>query len=198
MNPAIFLDRDGTINIEKNYLYQIKQFEYIDGAIEALQLFARMGFMLVIITNQSGIARGYYTDQDFGQLSRWMLEDLSSKGIKIQKIYYCPHYQKGNIPQYAVPCNCRKPGTGLFWQAEKDLEIDMENSYAIGDKPRDLAICTESGVQGILLDGRDLNIIRDSNILWNTKKLIWQCKNLVDAAGRIKAFEQEKKHYGTG
>lgn len=193
MNPAIFLDRDGTINVEKKYLYQIKEFEYITGAIEAMRLFTQMGFILAVITNQSGIARGYYTERDFWHLSEWMKKDLLKKGIPIRKIYYCPHYEEGRVFPYAVACNCRKPGTDLFWQAKEELQIDMKNSYAIGDKPRDLSVCVESEAQGILLDERDLNTIQDFQILQHTRKTIWQCGSLLEAAEMIADFRQRKK-----
>ncbi len=149
-NKAIFLDRDGTINVDKNYLYKLEDFEYINGAVEGLRLLCEMGYLLVIITNQSGIARGYYTEEDYFKLDSWMKKDLLDKGIRIAESYYCPHLREGKVKTYAIECDCRKPKTALFWQAEKDLNIDMGMSYAIGDKVRDLSICDESEVKGIL------------------------------------------------
>ena len=154
-NKAVFLDRDGTINKDKNYLYKQEDFEYIEGAVEGLRLLCNMGYLLVIITNQSGIARGYYTEEDYLRLERWLKKDLLDKGVRIAGSYFCPHLPAGVVSQYAKECNCRKPKTGLFWQAAKDLNIDMDMSYAIGDKVRDLSICGESGVRGILLDSID-------------------------------------------
>lgn len=148
---AVFLDRDGTINIDKQYLYKVSDFEYINGAVEGLKELADMGFILVVITNQSGIARGYYTEEDYMQLTKWMENDMENKGVSISKSYFCPHLPEGRVPKYAIVCDCRKPRTDLFWRAAKDLNIDMDRSYAIGDKERDLAICRESGVKGILL-----------------------------------------------
>ena len=149
-NKAIFLDRDGTINVDKNYLYKQEDFEYIEGAVEGLRLLCNMGYLLVIITNQSGIARGYYSEEDYHKLDNWLKNDLFDKGVKIAGSYYCPHLREGKVKAYAIECECRKPKTALFWQAEKDLNIDMDMSYAIGDKVRDLCICGESGVKGIL------------------------------------------------
>lgn len=149
-NKAIFLDRDGTINKDKNYLHRISEFEYIEGAIDGLKKLSNMGYLLVIITNQSGIARGFYSEQDYLTLDMWMRNDLSNKGIIISNSYYCPHLPNGVVPQYTKECDCRKPKTGLFWKARNDLNIDMCRSYAIGDKYRDLSICEESDVKGIL------------------------------------------------
>lgn len=152
-NKAVFLDRDGTINKEKHYLYKISDFEYLEGAVEGLRELADMGFLLVVVTNQSGIARGYYTEQDYRKLDAWMKSDLLKRGIKIAGSYYCPHFPTGCVTEYAKDCNCRKPKTGLFWRAADELCIDMEHSFAIGDKLRDLSICEESGVKGLLLSG---------------------------------------------
>lgn len=195
MNKAVFLDRDGTINIEKNYLYRIEDFEYIDGAIEALHILEKLGYLLIIITNQSGIARGYYAEEDFLRLNQWMLEDLKQKGIHIAEVYFCPHYPNGIIKKYAVVCRCRKPGTELFWQAQERFRINMKQSYAIGDKMRDIVICQESNVQGIFLSGAGYDI---PNVNTDTGKagaqgMIWQCGSLFDAAERIAAENKTRR-----
>lgn len=148
---VVFLDRDGTINIEKEYLYKQKDFEYLPMAVDGMRVFSQMGFSLVVITNQSGIARGYYTEKDYYALDTWMKADLRNKGIMLVGSYYCPHLPNGCVSEYTVECKCRKPMTGLFWKAAEELNVDMNSSYAIGDKPRDLSICNESGVRGILL-----------------------------------------------
>ena len=150
-NKAVFLDRDGTINVEKHYLYKVSDFEYIDGAISGLKALSDMGYLLVIITNQSGIARGYYTEEDYLELDGWMKNDLAARGIPMAGTYFCPHLPDGIVSKYAKVCDCRKPKTALFWKAAKDLDIDMDHSFAIGDKERDLSICEESRVKGILL-----------------------------------------------
>ena len=152
MNKAAFLDRDGTINIDKNYLYKIEDFEFIPGAIETMRKLKELGYLLVIITNQSGIARGYYTEEDFYTLTEWMKEVLLNKGISIDGVYYCPHLPDAEMKKYKVECNCRKPKTGLFYKAAMELNIDIDNSIAIGDKMRDLAICDETMCRGFLID----------------------------------------------
>ncbi|MCM1303073.1 MAG: D-glycero-beta-D-manno-heptose 1,7-bisphosphate 7-phosphatase [Lachnospiraceae bacterium] len=190
MNKAVFLDRDGTINIDKGYVFQREQFEYINGVTEALRLLGELGYQLVIVTNQSGIARGYYTIHDFEQLNDWMLSDLKKRGIEIAGIYYCPHHPRGRNRQYAMECDCRKPKTGLFWRAQKELQIDMEHSYAVGDRIRDLCICGESNVQGILLYDLKSNYVK-----LDVQKEVWRCHDLAEAARRI-AQEDERGDSG--
>lgn len=151
LKPAVFLDRDGTVNVEKGYLYKIEDFEYLDGAVEGLRQLCAWGYSPVIITNQSGIARGYYGEEDFCKLTDWMLSDLEEKGIRIEGVYYCPHHPEGRLEKYTKICKCRKPKTGLFYQAAAELGLDLDKSIAIGDKPRDLAICNETAVKGFLL-----------------------------------------------
>ena len=161
-NRAIFLDRDGTINVDKGYLYRKEDIEYLDGVIDALRILYNMGFWLVIVTNQSGIARGYYTEQEFMELDAWIKADLKKYGVRIRATYYCPHCTEGVITKYAKKCICRKPKTGLFWKAKEELNINMGRSFVIGDKMRDLMICRECKITGILLSDKK---IKDSRIL---------------------------------
>ena len=158
LRPAVFLDRDGTINVDKEYLYRIEDFDYLDGAAEGMRKLQDLGYVLVIITNQSGIARGYYTEDDYRRLTAWMLADLLEKGIHIAGVYHCPHHPEGKVEQYVRNCNCRKPNTGLFYQAAVELGIDLGQSIAIGDKMRDLEICRETGAKGILLSGNSKEV----------------------------------------
>lgn len=144
MNKAIFLDRDGTINVDKGYVYKYEDFEYTEGAVEALKLFKENGYLLIIVTNQSGIARGYYSEEQFLTLHDKINDNLKEQGIVIDDVYYCPHLEG---------CKCRKPQTYLFRKAAIDYDIDWEQSYAIGDRMRDLQICQEENVKGFLLLG---------------------------------------------
>ena len=150
-NRAVFLDRDGVINKDRGYISRIDEFEYLNGAVNGLKILNNMGFMLIVVTNQSGIARGYYTEEDYLKLDEWMKLDLISKGVIITASYYCPHLSQGEVKKYAIECNCRKPKTEMFWKAAREYRIDMDRSFAIGDNERDLCICNESGVKGILL-----------------------------------------------
>ncbi|WP_051216905.1 D-glycero-alpha-D-manno-heptose-1,7-bisphosphate 7-phosphatase [Butyrivibrio fibrisolvens] len=147
-NKAVFLDRDGTINIDKDYLFRKEDFEYLDGAVEGLRILQEAGYLLIIVTNQSGIARGFYSEEEYKQLEQWMIEDLKAKGVSIAKCYYCPHHPQASVQEYRVNCKCRKPELGLFEEAIRELNVDVVNSFAIGDRLRDLAICNKICASG--------------------------------------------------
>jgi D-glycero-D-manno-heptose 1,7-bisphosphate phosphatase len=163
MNKAVFLDRDGTINSDKNYLYKIEDFEFTYKAVEALALLQKYGYKLVIVTNQSGVARGYYTEEDVVLLHEWLKEYLIGKGIHIDGIYYCPHHPEGTVRKYACSCDCRKPAPGLYYKAIHDLDIDTQASFAVGDSLRDLEICKLTDIKGILISRGDSNLNRGEN-----------------------------------
>ncbi|MBQ9437969.1 MAG: HAD family hydrolase [Lachnospiraceae bacterium] len=151
-NKAIFLDRDGTINVDKDYLYKIEDFEFLPKVPEALRMLQEAGYLLIIITNQSGIARGYFTEADYNKLDAWMLETLEKElGIRITVSSYCPHHPQAMVPEYRQDCTCRKPGTALFMQAVQKYRIDLSRSYAIGDRLRDVSICKGTDCQGFLI-----------------------------------------------
>ena len=162
MNKAIFLDRDGTINVEKHYLYKIEDFEFLPGAIDALKKLQGAGFLLVILTNQSGIARGYYSEEDFLKLNTWMLEEFKRHDVLISKVYYCPHLPDASIEKYRETCECRKPKLGMFEQAIIEHKIDLGRSFAIGDKLRDCAICEKTDCRGFLIGTQEkVDVIED-------------------------------------
>lgn len=151
MNKAVFLDRDGTINVDKHYLHKIEDFEFLPGATEALKMLQIAGYKLIIITNQSGIARGFYSEKDFITLNEWMLEELRKQDVIIDDVYYCPHLPGAKIEKYRIDCNCRKPAIGLFEKAIEEHKINIKESYAIGDKIRDCCICGKTGCKGFLI-----------------------------------------------
>ena len=150
-HKAVFLDRDGTINIDKNYLYKIEDFEFLPGAIEGLKILANLGYKLIIITNQSGIARGYYSEDDYKKLESWMNNRLFREGVEITASYHCPHHTLGIVPQYRCECNCRKPKLGLFEKAVYEHGIKIDESIAIGDKERDIEIARKYNIKGYLI-----------------------------------------------
>lgn len=141
---AIFLDRDGTIIVDKHYMHSPEELELLDGAVAGLKKLERMGFLLIIITNQSGIGRGYFTEREYEIFQEALLLRLQKNGIKIAASYYCPHMDSDK-------CNCRKPNLGLFETAINDFQIELKQSYAVGDNLRDLAIFDESPSQGFLI-----------------------------------------------
>ena len=155
MAKAVFLDRDGTINVEKNYLYRIGDFEFLNGSVEAMRILQDAGYLLIVITNQSGIARGYYSEDDFRILTEWMENYLEEQGIHITKVYYCPHLPAASVEAYRKDCDCRKPKTGLYYQAAADYNLNIDECYAVGDKIRDCTICNESGCRGFLISNNE-------------------------------------------
>lgn len=154
------MDRDGTINVEKYYLYKTVDFEFLPGVIEGLKLLQGAGYHLIIITNQSGIGRGYYLEEDFIALNDWMIKELEKDGIYISKTYYCPHLPDAKIEKYRKCCTCRKPALGMYDQAIREFNIDLSQSYAIGDKIRDCSICEGTKCRGYLIaDNEEENVI---------------------------------------
>lgn len=150
MKRAVFLDRDGTINIEKEYLYQIADFEFIPGAPEAIQLLNRAEIMVIVVTNQSGIARGYYTEEDVEILHRHIASELERAGAHVDAWYFCPHHPNGR-GSYALPCDCRKPLPGMLKEASRRYDINLLSSTMIGDKRADIEAGQAAGCRTILV-----------------------------------------------
>jgi D-glycero-D-manno-heptose 1,7-bisphosphate phosphatase len=140
-NKALFIDRDGTINIEKHYVYKKEDFVFMPGIFDLLKHFTDNGYLLFIITNQSGIARGFYSEEDYTKLTDWMLNEFELKGIKITKVYHCPHH-----PDITGPCNCRKPKPGMILQAIEEFNINPSASVLIGDKKSDILAGENAGL----------------------------------------------------
>ena len=140
-NKALFLDRDGTLNIEKDYVYRIEDFEFIDGIIDLIKTYQEKGFLIFIITNQAGIARGNYTEHDYQVLTDWIINKLKTYGIKIAKVYHCPHH-----PDVTGECNCRKPKPGMILKAINEFNINPSESVLIGDKKSDILAGENAGI----------------------------------------------------
>ncbi len=142
IQKALFLDRDGVINVEKDYLYKIEDFEFIEGIFELCKYFSEKDYKIIVVTNQSGIARGYYTEKDFQVLTLWMTQEFKNRNIIIEHVYYCPHH-----PEITGKCRCRKPEAGMLLNAAKDFNIDLSNSIIIGDKERDIQAGINAGLE---------------------------------------------------
>ena len=145
-NPAIFLDRDGVINVDTGYVYLVDDFKFIDGVIDALLQLKQKGYLLVVVTNQSGIARGMFTEEQFMSLTEWMDWSLADRGVDLDGIYFCPHHPSEGSDQYRKSCTCRKPGPDMILDAVKHLDIDLTRSYMVGDKPSDMKAAINAGV----------------------------------------------------
>ena len=143
---AVFLDRDGTILVEKNYLADPDQVELIPGAAEGLRQLADDGYLLVVVTNQSGIARGMYGEAEYRAVDARMRDLLEREGVSIAASYHCPHH-----PEFSGPCACRKPGTQLFERAIRELTVDPTASWLVGDRVRDVEPAVRLGARSVLV-----------------------------------------------
>lgn len=183
---AIFLDRDGTINSDHGYVSQVDDFQFIDGVIEALVELKRMGFLLVIVTNQSGIAKGKYTEEQFMQLTEWMDWSLADRGVDLDGIYYCPHHSEGEVTQYVQQCDCRKPQPGMLLSAANALNIDLAQSYMVGDKLIDIQAGKAAGVKSNILVRSGKTVTEEAEKLASTI-----IQNLTDLPDFIKQSPKE-------
>ena len=145
MMPAVFFDRDGVLNEEKGYVYKKEDFVWMPGAIEAIKFLNQHGYYVFVVTNQSGVARGYYTNAEVEALHTYMQEQLAFHDAKIDKFYYCPHH-----PDFTDACSCRKPEPGMIKQGLAEFDVDKARSFLLGDKKRDLEAARNAGITGYL------------------------------------------------
>ena len=141
---SIFLDRDGVINKDINYLHRIKDFEFINGVFEACRYLESLKYKIIIVTNQSGISRQLYSENDYQIITKWMINQFKKNNIKILGIFHCPHGPKSN-------CSCRKPKPGMFINAQVKYDIDMESSWMIGDNEIDITSANSAGISNTIL-----------------------------------------------
>jgi len=172
MQKALFLDRDGVINVEIDYLYKKEDFIFIDGILDLCKYYQSLGYAIFVVTNQSGIARGYYSEKDFEVLTSWMINEFKKNGIDIAKVYHCPHH-----PDITGVCNCRKPKPEMLLRAKEEFNLDMENSIIIGDKERDIEAGLNAGLKKTYLFVPCINnivskatkIVTNLNDIWKNK-----------------------------
>ncbi len=172
LTKALFLDRDGVINIEKNYLYKIEDFEFIDGIFDLCLYYQSLEYSIFVVTNQSGIAREYYTTDNFNSLTTWMVSEFLKNGITISKVYFCPHH-----PNISGKCSCRKPEPGMLLEAQNEFNLDMKHSVMIGDKERDIQAAINAGVgetylfdtDNLILESHATKIVNSLNEIWKNK-----------------------------
>ena len=156
LRPALFLDRDGVINVDKGYVSRIEDFEWVEGAPETIAAFNARGWYVFIVTNQSGIARNYYTEDDMQALHDWMQAELARRNARIDRIYFCPYHEEGENPAYRRESYDRKPRPGMLLQAMSDFPVKREQSFLIGDKDTDVKAAHAAGIAGYLFQGGNL------------------------------------------
>lgn len=145
--PAVFLDRDGVLSEEKSYVCSVEQLNIFPYTAECVRKIKEKGYYAIVITNQSGVARGLFTEDALRKMNQYMVEHTG-----VDAVYYCPHHKKGVVLGYALECNCRKPGTGLIEQARQDFNIDMGRSWFVGDRASDIQTGKKAGIKTILVE----------------------------------------------
>ena len=149
-HKALFLDRDGVINVDRHYVYRVEDFEFVPGIFDLCAAAAERGYLIVVVTNQAGIGRGYYTEADFARLSEWMVGAFKQRGIEIARVYHCPYHPTAGIGEYRRESFDRKPHPGMLLRARDELRLDLPGSVFVGDKDSDMAAGLAAGV-GLLL-----------------------------------------------
>lgn len=170
MNKALFLDRDGVVNVEVNYLYKIEDFKFIDGIFDLCKYYQTLGYLIIIVTNQSGIARDYYTEEDFNFLSKWMIDKFKDNGITISQVYHCPHH-----PEITGNCDCRKPKPKMLFDAKKKFDLDLSKCLIVGDKERDIEAGLNAGLDETYLFDQSITITNSkATKIVNNFEQIWK------------------------
>lgn len=150
---ALFLDRDGVINVDKGYVYRVQDFTFIDGYFEFVRRACDLGFKVFVVTNQSGIGRGFYSEQDFLNISQWLIQITSQFGGLITAVYHCPHHPTEAMPRYLRDCDCRKPKPGMLFRASADYGLNLQQCVLIGDRPTDIKAGIAAGISTNVLFG---------------------------------------------
>ena len=154
--PACFLDRDGVINVDKGYVHLPGDVEWIEGSIEAIKFLNDQGYLVIVVTNQAGVARGYYSEDKVHALHKWMNDEFIRHGAHVDAFYFCPHHPEFGIGEYLQDCRCRKPQPGLIEQAMSEYRIDPDNSFLIGDMEHDVLAARNANIQGFQFRGGNL------------------------------------------
>jgi D-glycero-D-manno-heptose 1,7-bisphosphate phosphatase len=181
MRPAVFLDRDGTINVDHGYVHRIADVQLIEGAAEAIAALNRAGFLVIVVTNQSGVARGLYTQEDVERVHAHLRVLLEAGGGHVDAFYYCPYHPEGQ-GAYRQDSPLRKPAIGMFELARRDFELDAERSWMVGDKLEDMLFAERAGLQGILVKtGEGARVLKHHSI----PPRVFVADSIVQAVDRI-------------
>lgn len=188
---AVFLDRDGTINEEMGYINHPERFIIFPYVAESIKIFNELGLKVIIVTNQSGVARGYFDESLVKELHKRLKNEMADKGAKIDEIYYCPHHPKEGQEQYKLDCNCRKPKPGMILKAQKDFEIDLNKSFMIGDRYKDILFAKNLNIKsGYVLTGYGRGEYKFDKDKWEYQPNFLG-ENLLDVAHQIKKYVKQ-------
>lgn len=150
-NKALFLDRDGVINIDFGYVHKKEDFVFIDGIFEIVAFASSQGYKIIIATNQAGIGRGFYNESQFNELTFWMIKEFNKRGCKIDRVYFSPYHPEAGIGVYKEDHYSRKPNPGMLLQAKDDFDLDLSKSFIIGDRESDMIAGAKAGVGNLIL-----------------------------------------------
>jgi D-glycero-D-manno-heptose 1,7-bisphosphate phosphatase len=153
VNRAVFLDRDGVIIEDNGFIDHRDRVKLLPRAAEAIKILNSHQYKVIVVTNQSGVARGLFSEKTVVELSDYMLDQLLKLGAIIDRVYYCPHHPDGTVPGYGIACRCRKPDTGMVEQATLDFNLDLKRSFVIGDNASDIELGTRAGCHTVLVTG---------------------------------------------
>ncbi len=160
--PAVFFDRDGVLNRDTGYVYRIQDFDWKPGSKQAIQYLNRLGYLVFVVTNQAGVARGFYEIDDVISLHNWINLQLKKIGAHIDKFYFCPHHPTAGSAIFTRSCSCRKPEPGMILSALAEWDIDKKTSFLVGDRETDLEAADRAGIKGHLIGEQDLySLVRD-------------------------------------
>jgi len=177
MTPkALFLDRDGIINEDRNYVFRVEEFCFIDGIFDLCHAAIKKHFEIIVVTNQAGIARGLYSEADFGNLTSWMLSRFEEHDVVIRKVYYCPFHPTYGIGKYRKDAFCRKPKPGMILAARDEFGFDLSRSILVGDKVTDI----EAGIRA----GMGLNVLVTTKVVDGTISAVQSLRDVIPLLGR--------------
>lgn len=171
MNRALFLDRDGVINVDHGYVHKSENFDFVDGIFDVCRVAKEKGYLLIVITNQAGIGRGYYSEREFHEITQWMMQQFSLHSADLTKVYFCPDHPESGLGKYKRQSFFRKPEPGMILAAANEFNIDLSSSVLVGDKISDIAAGRAAGVaQNILLD-RNLTFNFEKSVITHLSQL---------------------------
>lgn len=189
MIKAIFLDRDGTINEEMGYINHPDRFIIFDFVFEAIKIFNDLNYKVFIVTNQSGLARGYFTESVLEQVHSGLFKSLEDNRVYIEKLYFCPHHKNGEVEKFTRDCTCRKPKPGMLIQAKEEYNIDLKGSFLIGDRYKDIKFGQDNGITSIMvMTGYGKGEYTYQKEQW-PKQPDYIAKNILEAAQIIKKMK---------
>lgn len=175
---AFFLDRDGVINVDHGYVNSPENFEFISGVFEACRLIVKQGYKIVVVTNQAGIGRGFYSEEQFHKLTKWMIEEFSQHGVEISDVQFCPHHESAGLGQYKLECFYRKPNPGMILKSAEKLNINLAESVLVGDKKSDIDAARNAGIGTKFMVGSHFSEVED----------FYSSENLYEAVNRYFSF----------